>query len=106
MNLYKLIYRGLCLNYMKKIENNFIFLQISRLDEGFESGNISDILGETEKVSEDDNLYEKDVEDIVYVLEKTKQKTKTQNDRQNFIRSSSNIVSQKRKNVWKNIKVR
>jgi hypothetical protein len=91
---------------MKKIENNFIFLQISGLDEGFESGNISDILGETEKVSEDDNLYEKDVEDIVYVLEKTKQKTKTQNDRQNFIRSSSNIVSQKRKNVWKNIKVR
>jgi hypothetical protein len=91
---------------MKKIENNFIFLQISGLDEGFESGNISDILGETQKVSEDDNLYEKDVEDIVYVLEKTKQKTKTQNDRQNFIRSSSNIVSQKRKNVWKNIKVR
>ena len=91
---------------MKKIENNFIFLQISGLDEGFESGNISDILGETQKVSEDDKLYEKDVEDIVYVLEKTKQKTKTQNDRQNFIRSSSNIVSQKRKNVWKNIKVR
>jgi 16S rRNA A1518/A1519 N6-dimethyltransferase RsmA/KsgA/DIM1 with predicted DNA glycosylase/AP lyase activity len=63
-------------------------------------------LGETEKVTEDGKLYEKDVEDIVYILEKTKLKTKTQNDRQNFIRLSSNIVSQKRKNVWKNIQVR
>jgi hypothetical protein len=63
-------------------------------------------LGETEKVTEDGKLYEKDVEDIVYILEKTKLKTKTQNDRQNFIRLSSNIVSQKRKNVWKNIPVR
>jgi hypothetical protein len=63
-------------------------------------------LGETVKVSEDGKLYEKDIEDIVYILEKTKKKTKTQNDRQNFIRSSSNIVSQKRKNVWKNIPVR
>jgi hypothetical protein len=79
---------------------------VFRLDEGFESEDIGDILEETEEVSEDDELYEKDVEDIVYILEKTKQKTKTQNDRQNFIRSSSNIVSQKRKNVWKNIPVR
>jgi 16S rRNA A1518/A1519 N6-dimethyltransferase RsmA/KsgA/DIM1 with predicted DNA glycosylase/AP lyase activity len=63
-------------------------------------------LGETEKISKDGKLYEKDVEDIVYILEKTKKKTKTQNDRQNFIRLSSNIVSQKRKNVWKNIPVR
>jgi 16S rRNA A1518/A1519 N6-dimethyltransferase RsmA/KsgA/DIM1 with predicted DNA glycosylase/AP lyase activity len=63
-------------------------------------------LGETKKISEDGKLYEKDVEDIVYILEKTKKKTKTQNDRQNFIRLSSNIVSQKRKNVWKNIPVR
>ena len=77
-----------------------------RLDEGFESEDIGDILEETEEVTEDDELYEKDVEDIVYILEKTKKKTKTQNDRQNFIRSSSNIVSQKRKNVWKNIPVR
>ncbi|CAB4005878.1 adhesion G -coupled receptor L3-like [Paramuricea clavata] len=80
--------------------------KISRLDEGFESADISDILGETEKISEDGKLYEKDVEDIVYILEKTKEKTKTQNDRQNFIRLSSNIVSQKRKNVWKNIQSR
>jgi hypothetical protein len=94
------------MHYLKKIENNLIFLQIFRLDEGFESENISEILSETEKVSEDDELYEKDVEDIVYVLEKTKQKTKTQTDRQSFIRSSSNIVSQKKKNVWKNIPVR
>ncbi|CAB4008473.1 brain-specific angiogenesis inhibitor 1-like [Paramuricea clavata] len=77
--------------------------KIFRLDEGFESGNISEILRETEKVSEDDELYEKDIEDIVYVLEKTEQKTKTQTDRQSFIRSSSNIVSQKKRNVWKNI---
>jgi 16S rRNA A1518/A1519 N6-dimethyltransferase RsmA/KsgA/DIM1 with predicted DNA glycosylase/AP lyase activity len=63
-------------------------------------------LGETKKISKDGKLYEKDVEDIVYILEKTKKKTKTQNDRQNFIRLSSNIVSQKRKNVWKNIPVR
>jgi hypothetical protein len=63
-------------------------------------------LGKTEKVSEDDELYVQDVEDIVYVLERIKKKTKTQNDRQNFIRSASNIVSQKRKNVWKNIPVR
>ncbi|CAB4005879.1 adhesion G -coupled receptor L3-like, partial [Paramuricea clavata] len=80
--------------------------KISRLDEGFESENISDILGETEKVTEDGKLYEKDVENIVYILEKTKKRTKTQNDRQNFIRSSSNIVSQKRKDVWKNIPAR
>ena len=67
---------------------------------------MSDILKETEKVSDEDELYEQDVEDMVYVLEKTKQKTKTQNDRQNFIRASSNLVSQKRTNVWKNIPVR
>ncbi|CAB4010984.1 Brain-specific angiogenesis inhibitor 3, partial [Paramuricea clavata] len=77
--------------------------KIFRLNEGFESGNISEILRETEKVSEDDELYEKDIEDIVYVLEKTEHKTKTQTDRLSFIRSSSNIVSQKKKNVWKNI---
>ena len=61
---------------------------------------------ETEQVSEDDELYEQDVRDIVYVLEKTKEKTKTQNDRQNFIRSSSNIVSENKLNVWENIPVR
>ena len=61
---------------------------------------------ETEEVSDEDELYEQDVEDMVYVLEKTKQKTKTQNDRQNFIRASSNLMSQKRVNVWKNIPVR
>ncbi|CAB4016253.1 adhesion G- coupled receptor D1-like [Paramuricea clavata] len=80
-----------------------VWSDISRLDERFESEDVSDILGKTENVSEDDELYVQDVEDIVYVLEKIKKKTKTQNDRQNFIRSASNIVSQKRKNVWKNI---
>jgi hypothetical protein len=68
--------------------------------------NITEILEETEQVSEDDELYEQDVRDIVYVLEKTKEKTKTQNDRQNFIRSSSNIVSQNKRDVWENIPVR
>ncbi|CAB3985460.1 fibrillin-2 isoform X2 [Paramuricea clavata] len=77
--------------------------KVSRLVEGFESENISDILDETEQVLEDDKLYVKDIQDIVYVLENTKQRTKTQNNRQQFIRSSSNIVSQKRKNVWMNI---
>ena len=66
---------------------------------------MSDILVETKEVSDEDDLYEQDVEDMVYVLEKTKQKTATQNDRQNFIRASSNLVSQKRTNVWKNIPV-
>jgi hypothetical protein len=79
---------------------------VLRLDEGFESEDISDILEETEQVTDDDELYEQDVEDIVDVLEKTKQKTKTQNDRKNFIRASSNIVSEKKKNVWKKIPVR
>ncbi|CAB4038472.1 Hypothetical predicted protein, partial [Paramuricea clavata] len=78
--------------------------KVSRLVEGFESENISDILDETEQVLEDDKLYVKDIQDIVQeVLENTKQRTETQNDRQQFIRSSSNIVSQKRKNVWMNI---
>ena len=81
-------------------------LQVSRLDEGFETENVSTILEETEDVTGEDELYEQDVEDIVQVLEKTKQKTKTQQDRQNFIRASSNIVSEKRKNVWENIPVR
>lgn len=81
-------------------------LQVNRLDEGFESKNISDILNGTENVSDVDDLYEQDVEDIVSILDKIKEKTKTPNDNRNFIRSSSNIVSEKRSNVWKNIKVR
>ena len=81
-------------------------LQVTRLDEGFESENVSDILEQTEDVSEKNELYAKDVEDLVYVLEKTKQRTETQNDRQNFIRSSSNIVSPDKQNVWKDIPVR
>ncbi|CAB4008983.1 adhesion G- coupled receptor D1-like, partial [Paramuricea clavata] len=75
---------------------------VSRLDEGFKSENISEILKETKQVSEDE-LYEQDVRDIVYVLEKTKEKTETQDDRQNFIDSSSNIVSQNKRDVWVNI---
>lgn len=61
---------------------------------------------ETKQVSEVDILYVRDIQDIVQkVLENAKQKTTTQNDRQQFIRSSSNMVSQKRKNVWMNIPV-
>jgi hypothetical protein len=63
-------------------------------------------LEETKQVSEVDILYVRDIQDIVQkVLENAKQKTTTQNDRQQFIRSSSNMVSQKRKNVWMNIPV-
>jgi hypothetical protein len=63
-------------------------------------------LEETKQVSEVDILYVRDIQDIVQkVLENAKQKTATQNDRQQFIRSSSNMVSQKRKNVWMNIPV-
>jgi hypothetical protein len=63
-------------------------------------------LEETKQVSEVDVLYVRDIQDIVQkVLENAKQKTATQNDRQQFIRSSSNMVSQKRKNVWMNIPV-
>ena len=81
-------------------------MQINRLDEGFESLSISDILSQTQEVSDEDDLYQQDVEDIVSILDKAKEKAATRNDSQNFIRSSSNIVSEKRRNVWRNIKVR
>ncbi|CAB4008541.1 brain-specific angiogenesis inhibitor 1-like [Paramuricea clavata] len=81
--------------------------EISRLVQGFQSKNISDILEETKRISEVDDLYARDIQDIVQeVLENTKHRTKTQKDRQQFIRSSSNIVSQKRKNVWMTISFR
>lgn len=76
------------------------------LDEGYKSENLSDILEETEQVSNENKLFVRDVQDIVYVLGKTKQRTMTQKDRTNFIRSSSNIVSPKRKNVWQRVPVR
>ena len=81
-------------------------MQINRLDEGFESQGISDILSKTQDVSDEDDLYQQDVEDIVSILDKAKEKATTPKDNQNFIRSSSNIVSEKRRNVWRNIKVR
>ena len=40
------------------------------------------------------------------ILKITKNKTATQSDRENFIRSSSNIVGRGQRNVWKNIPVR
>lgn len=81
-------------------------LQVVSLDEGYKSENLSDILEETEQVSNENKLFVRDVQDIVYVLGKTKQRTMTQKDRTNFIRSSSNIVSPKKKNVWRRVPVR
>ena len=60
----------------------------------------------TEVVSKSDELYPKDVVDIVFILESTKEETRTQSDRLNFISSSSNIVSQNKRNVWEGIEVR
>ncbi|XP_028402439.1 uncharacterized protein LOC114525371 isoform X2 [Dendronephthya gigantea] len=77
--------------------------KIILFDEGFKTDDISDIIQETTNVSNEDDLFVQDVEDIVDVLEKTKQKTQTQNDRENFIRSSSNIINPERKDVWKKV---
>ncbi|XP_046863918.1 neurogenic locus notch homolog protein 1-like isoform X8 [Xenia sp. Carnegie-2017] len=76
--------------------------QVSRLDEGFAS-NVSEIIKKTETVTDVGKLLQKDVEDLVSILKITQNKTATQSDRENFIRSSSNIVGRGQRNVWKNI---
>ena len=74
------------------------------MDSGFDSNNVSEIIQQTEKVTENE-LFEQDVKDIVFVLEITQTRTATQNDRENFIKSSSNIVSSEKRDVWANIEV-
>ncbi|XP_046858696.1 uncharacterized protein LOC124452154 [Xenia sp. Carnegie-2017] len=80
--------------------------QISRLDGGFLSNNVSEIIQQTEVVTEDGELFEQDVRDIVFILKTTQTKTATQNDQKNFIQSSSNIFATSRKEVWENIQDR
>lgn len=67
--------------------------------------NVSEIIQQTEVVTEDGELFEQDVRDIVFILKTTQTKTATKNDQKNFIQSSNNIVATSRKEVWENIQV-
>lgn len=80
-------------------------LQVSRLEEGFASINVSEILKRTEVVTKDGGeLFEQDIRDIVCVLKRTQTKT-LPTDREKFIRSSSNIVGSSKRGAWKNLQV-
>ncbi|XP_046857298.1 neurogenic locus notch homolog protein 1-like isoform X3 [Xenia sp. Carnegie-2017] len=81
--------------------------QVSRLEEGFASINVSEILKRTEVVTKDGGeLFEQDIRDIVSVLKRTQTKTSLPTDREKFIRSSSNIVGSSKRGAWKNLQER
>ena len=48
-----------------------MIFQVARLNERYEFENIVDILEVTEVVSKSDELYPRDAEDIVFILEST-----------------------------------
>ena len=81
-------------------------IQVDRLNGGFKSESVGEIINQTAKVTDEEELYAKDVQDVVYILDQTKDKTQTQDERRNFIKSSSNIVDQTNEQSWKQIDVR
>ena len=80
-------------------------VQLDKLEGGFLSSNVSSIIKQTEEATAKEELYPRDIKDVVYILDKTKKINKSQADIQNFFKTSSNIVAKKNGPAWKQVNV-
>ena len=69
------------------------------------SADVSSIINQTTEATATEELFPSDIVDVIYILDKTKEKTKTQTDIENFIKSSSNIVAKEKGPAWNQVKV-